>query len=227
MGRRPAAIVCLGVILRGETMHAELIGRAVMDGLMQVGLRHGLAVIHEVLLPENEAQAQRRCPDRRYNQGLEAAQTALQMARWVQRLTRQPKRPPNDTAGPTSSESRSGQCSQDVVRPVHPAFLEGSRCVVPPGFEPRRFTGVGSREAAVAGSGGPAERASSPTCDARRRSFEGRFAVRRARGASEPVRGGWPGGGFTLAARNPDREIPADAWKALCFVDRGVVAGRP
>ncbi|MGA4577949.1 6,7-dimethyl-8-ribityllumazine synthase [Limisphaera sp. VF-2] len=86
LGRRPAAIVCLGVILRGETMHAELIGRAVTDGLMQVGLRHGLPVIHEVLLLENEAQAQRRCLDRRYNRGLEAAQTALQMARLVKRL---------------------------------------------------------------------------------------------------------------------------------------------
>ncbi|MEJ5237931.1 MAG: 6,7-dimethyl-8-ribityllumazine synthase [Limisphaera sp.] len=86
LGRRPAAIVGMGVILRGETMHAELIGRAVTDRLMQVGLRHGLPVIHEVLLLENEAQAQRRCLDRRYNRGLEAAQTALQMARLVKRL---------------------------------------------------------------------------------------------------------------------------------------------
>lgn len=91
LGRRPAAVVCLGVILRGETMHAELIGRAVTEGLMEVGLRHRVPVIHEVLLLENEAQAQRRCLDRRYNRGLEAAQTALQMARLVERLTRRPK----------------------------------------------------------------------------------------------------------------------------------------
>src|ERR1035441_4404305 len=43
-----AAIVCLGVILRGETVHAAHIGEAVSRGLMEIQLQHGVPVVHEV-----------------------------------------------------------------------------------------------------------------------------------------------------------------------------------
>src|SRR5271168_1909473 len=50
----PAAIICLGVILRGQTVHAAHIGEAVSRALMEIQLRHEVPVIHEVLLLENE-----------------------------------------------------------------------------------------------------------------------------------------------------------------------------
>jgi 6,7-dimethyl-8-ribityllumazine synthase len=87
---RFAAIICLGVILRGETTHAQHIGEGVSQALASIQVETEVPIIHEVLLLENRQQAEVRCLSKDHNRGLEAAQTALEMARIMASLDLQP-----------------------------------------------------------------------------------------------------------------------------------------
>jgi len=73
-------ILALGVIIRGETAHADLIGRTVTDSLQKIALQFRVPVIHEVLLVDNEEQARARTLGESQNRGIEAARAAVQIA---------------------------------------------------------------------------------------------------------------------------------------------------
>ena len=75
----PSAVICLGVILRGETTHAQHIGEGVSQALASIQVETEVPIVHEVLLLENRQQAEVRCLDKDHNRGLEAAQTAIEM----------------------------------------------------------------------------------------------------------------------------------------------------
>jgi 6,7-dimethyl-8-ribityllumazine synthase len=86
--KRFSVLICLGVILRGETTHAQHIGEAVSHALANIQVQWQVPVIHEVLLLENEAQAEARCLNPKHNRGLEAAQTAIEMAALMKTLSK-------------------------------------------------------------------------------------------------------------------------------------------
>jgi 6,7-dimethyl-8-ribityllumazine synthase len=87
MQRKFDAILALGVVLQGETAHAELIVRSVTGALMNLALEFTVPVIHEVLFLQNEEQAKARCLGAKLNRGIEAARAAVAMARTVKELS--------------------------------------------------------------------------------------------------------------------------------------------
>ncbi|MBC8325711.1 MAG: 6,7-dimethyl-8-ribityllumazine synthase [Verrucomicrobia subdivision 3 bacterium] len=84
---RPAAVICLGVILRGQTTHAENVGQAVTQQLAELAVETGIPMVHEVLLLENKTQAKARCLAPKTNRGTEAAFTALEMAQLMAEIS--------------------------------------------------------------------------------------------------------------------------------------------
>jgi len=78
--KKYTAIIALGVIWQGKTLHALEILRAVTDALMFISLETDVPVIHEVLAVATEAEARARCMGTKLNRGREAAQAALALA---------------------------------------------------------------------------------------------------------------------------------------------------
>lgn len=80
------AIIAIGVILQGETSHAENLARSVTDALQRIALDHGVPVIHAVLSFANEDQARERCLGSTINRGAEAARTAVEIVNALAKL---------------------------------------------------------------------------------------------------------------------------------------------
>ncbi len=70
------ALVALGVVIRGETYHFELVANESGRGLMEVQLETGVPIANGIITTENEAQAEARIA-----KGPEAAAVAVEMAR--------------------------------------------------------------------------------------------------------------------------------------------------
>ncbi len=79
--RKPDAVICLGVLLRGETAHADLIAASVSDTLCRLSVEISTPIIHAVLLLNNEEQADERCLGKELNRGIEAARAAIEVLR--------------------------------------------------------------------------------------------------------------------------------------------------
>ena len=72
------AYVALGIVIRGETYHFEIVAGESARGIMALTL-DGLAIGNGILTVENEAQALERADAGRKDKGGEAAKAALAM----------------------------------------------------------------------------------------------------------------------------------------------------
>jgi len=80
------ALIACGVILQGETNHAQNLSRSVTDALQSIAVEHGVPVINVVLSFDNEAQAGARCLENKINRGTEAARVAVEIANVISDL---------------------------------------------------------------------------------------------------------------------------------------------
>ena len=101
LDRALAAVVALGVVVRGGTPHFEYVCDAVTAGLTRVALDEGTPVGNGVLTCDTVEQALDRCgrPDSREDKGWEATVAALQTA-LVLRDLRHPAHHTGFSAGP-------------------------------------------------------------------------------------------------------------------------------
>ncbi len=80
------AIICLGCVIKGDTMHFEYIASAVSQGIMDVGTTTGIPVAFGVLTTLTDEQAAIRAADGPDNKGREAAVAAIEMATLWRRI---------------------------------------------------------------------------------------------------------------------------------------------
>lgn len=74
---QPDAIIALGIVIRGETSHYDLVTETTHQGLMKVQLEEVVPIIFGVLACENLKQIKERISEKGLNKGKEFAQAAL------------------------------------------------------------------------------------------------------------------------------------------------------
>ncbi|MDI6735321.1 MAG: 6,7-dimethyl-8-ribityllumazine synthase [bacterium] len=74
------AIICLGVVIRGETPHFNYICNEVSKGIATISLETGIPVIFGVITSDTIEQAIERAGTKSGNKGFDAALSAIEMA---------------------------------------------------------------------------------------------------------------------------------------------------
>ena len=77
--RRYDAFVALGCVIRGETSHYDIVAAEIARGLMDLSVRHTLAIGNGVITTEDKDQAIMRADPKQKNKGGLAAKAALDM----------------------------------------------------------------------------------------------------------------------------------------------------
>ena len=73
------AVICLGVIIRGQTPHFEYIAAEVARGIGEAGMETGVPLLFGIITAENVDQAIDRAGVKLGNKGFEAATAAVEL----------------------------------------------------------------------------------------------------------------------------------------------------
>lgn len=77
---RYAAVICLGVVIRGATTHYDHVAGGVSSGVAAAGLAAGVPILLGVLTTETIEQAMERAGTKAGNYGSSVARSAIEMA---------------------------------------------------------------------------------------------------------------------------------------------------
>lgn len=75
------AVIALGVVIRGDTPHFDLVAGQAAAGIMQASLNTGIPILFGVIAADTQLQADERAGENDQNKGYEAAVSAIEMAR--------------------------------------------------------------------------------------------------------------------------------------------------
>jgi 6,7-dimethyl-8-ribityllumazine synthase len=87
-GGEHAAVICLGVVVRGETSHDQHINRGVSLAFSQISLQFDVPVLFGVLTCESMEQAVDRAGGAHGHKGRECAEAAIHMVGLLKNLPR-------------------------------------------------------------------------------------------------------------------------------------------
>ncbi len=73
------AVICLGVVIQGETRHFDFICDAVANGIANIIIQHNIPVAFGLLTTDNQQQAVERSGGKQGHKGEEAAWTVLKL----------------------------------------------------------------------------------------------------------------------------------------------------
>jgi 6,7-dimethyl-8-ribityllumazine synthase len=79
-------VICVGAVIRGETLHFELISQECARGIQQASVHTGIPMSFGVITANTQEQALARSAEDQANKGWEAAMAAIEMANLYKKI---------------------------------------------------------------------------------------------------------------------------------------------
>ena len=81
-------VICLAVVVEGDTDHYAVIRESTTRGLLQISLESNVPIVNEILFVHDLVDAELRSADNSTNKGIEAAVAAIEIVHFNQSLQR-------------------------------------------------------------------------------------------------------------------------------------------